>query len=164
MTFTPLLTPEIQANAARNKALTQPKEMNMNELLDDYTKATFPLEVMRPNGGHVRLLAAIGERIVGIIYHPGKDGKPDALSQVVDWDRFGVFGNGQYPTMDLPPPPAMVGKRIAELEDERASAQGRLDGMPDAPAEWRGIDERRIVEIDQTIASLRGCGELEQAA
>jgi len=29
MTFLPLLTPEIQANAARNKALTQPKEIKM---------------------------------------------------------------------------------------------------------------------------------------
>lgn len=128
------------------------------ELLDDYTKATFPLELPWGDHGKVRLLAAFENGVIGASYGTyERDGVTrETISQAIIWDGQGLFAEGQYEGMNLPPPPAKVAEKIAALEDEMASAQGRLDGMPDAPAEWRGVDERRIAAIIRQLSKLRG--------
>lgn len=128
----------------------------MTTLLDDYTKADFPLEVNWRGSGHVRLYAAFGDKVIGASYYPATDDCGESLAQVLNWDGQGVFANGQYPEMNLPPPPANVAERINKLKNEIASAQSRLDANPDAPQEWRSIDERTIKRCEDEIARLTG--------
>lgn len=130
-------------------------------MLDDYTKAEFPLDLEWKNGGRkVRLYGAMGKRVFGVSFRTYEvDGETfEELSQSLDWDGQGIFGSDpvQYSSMHLPPPPAKVAARVAELQDQIASAQGRLDGMPDAPQEWRTIDEKAIERAKAQIASLQG--------
>lgn len=130
----------------------------MDKLLDDYTKAEFPLDLPWKYG-RARLLAAFGDHVVGVILfvQTNDDGSERlSLAQVLNWDGQGKFAGGEYPEMNLPPPPAKTADRVAELRDEMANCQGRLDGMPDAPAEWRGIDERRIRSILAEIEKITG--------
>lgn len=130
-----------------------------NELLDDYTKATFPLELEWGGAGKVRLLAAFGDKVVGASYwsQENPDGTvTETLSQVLDWDGRGMFAEGAHPSMDLPPPPAIVGDRIAELRDKIASIRERLDAHPDAPTEWRSRDEEEVRFLERKIAELEG--------
>ncbi len=133
----------------------------MSELLDDYTKAAFPLEVAwPPNTLKVRLFAAFGDRVVGASYGTyERDGETvEWLSQVLDWDGQGKYGTSgaTYPDMDLPPPPARQAETIAVWEQEIAAAEARLSSAPDAPQEWRAIDERRITDLREKIARLTG--------
>jgi len=132
----------------------------VSELLDDYTKATFPMELTWSGCGKVRLLAAFQNRVVGVSYGTfERDGETvEYLSQVLDWDGQGKFGTGDnsYPDMDLPPPPAKQAECIAAWEEEIAQCEGRLKGMPDAPQEWRRIDESRIAHLRAKITELIG--------
>lgn len=132
-------------------------------MLDDYTKAEFPLDVRWRNGtSKVRLFAAMGGRVIGASFTERTDEEGNVVGEnfgiALDFDGLGRFGSepGTHPDMDLPPPPALVAAKIAELEDLIASAQGRLDGMPDAPQEWRAIDEKAIAAASAKIAILRG--------
>ena len=130
-------------------------------MLDDYTKAEFPLDLEWKNGGcKVRLYGTMGGRVFGVAFFTYEvDGETfEELSQSLDWDGQGIFGSDpvQYQSMHLPPPPAKAAAHIAELQDQIASAQGRLDGMPDAPQEWRTIDEKAIEQAKARIAHLQG--------
>ncbi len=127
----------------------------MTELLDDYTKAEFPLDIVRDSCVYVRLYGTMSGKVFGVTYFQYEGRKPE-LSQPLVWDAQGIYSSGEYPAMNLPPPPALAESRIAELEDEIAAAQGRLDAMPDAPAEWRAVDERRIASNQRTIKQLLG--------
>ena len=128
-----------------------------DHLLDDYTKATFPLELKWGGCGKVRLLAAFDDKVVGVSYwtYENPDGTvTETLSQVLDWDGQGRFAGGAHPSMDLPPPPALVAGRVAEMRDEIAAIQKRLDAYPDAPPEWRSKDEANIRHLERRIAEL----------
>jgi len=129
----------------------------MPELLDDYCKAEFPL-VIKQGPRFARLLGTIGGRVVGYTFHTREvDGEVvEIFSVSLDWNGDGTFSDGLFPDMNLPAPPAKRAERLVLLENEKASAQGRLDAMPDAPPEWRGIDERRILQINEEIAILKG--------
>lgn len=118
----------------------------MTELLDDYTKATFPLEVQWNDYVAVRLLAAFDNQVVGVSYYSfERDGEQvEYLRQALVWSGAGIFADGQYPEMNLPPPPAKCKDRVAEIEKLIVETQARLDQHPDAPAEWREADERRL--------------------
>lgn len=127
------------------------------ELLDDYTKADFPLDLPW-NYGRVRLLAAFGDRVVGAVCTVSKaeDGSEVlTFQQSLSWSGDGKYDNGNHPTMDLPPP-AAVANRVHELREEKARCQERLDAMPDAPVEWRSADKRRIASITRDLAQLTG--------
>lgn len=130
-------------------------------MLDDYTKAEFPLDLVWKNGGcMVRLYGVIGKRVIGASFRTYQvDGETfEDFGQSLDWDGQGIFGSDPiaYASMHLPPPPAKIAEKVAELQDRIASAQGRLDGMPDAPQEWRSIDERMIERAKAQIAFLQG--------
>lgn len=128
----------------------------MNDLLDDYTKAEFPLDLPW-SYGKCRLLGAIGDKVVGATCHITTHGDGSeilSLSQSLHWNGQGIYGSGEHPSMNLPPPPAKVAARVAELQDQIAEAQGRLDSAPDAPQEWRSIDERAITRNMAEIARL----------
>jgi hypothetical protein len=128
------------------------------QLLDDYTKATFPCEVTFGNGQKVRLYAAFGDRVVGVSYYSWeRDGEViETLGQVLDWDSQGRFGQSgaSYPEMDLVPPPAKLAEGIARFEAEIAKAQARLDANPNAPEAWRSVDQRLVREMHDRIENL----------
>jgi hypothetical protein len=131
------------------------------DLLDDYTKATFPFETtFGDDHQKVRLYAAFGERVVGASYYTYEhDGEvTESLGQVLDWNGQGKFGSPgtSYPSMDLAPPPAKMAERVAELQQIVAEVQARLDSNPDAPTEWRSVDEKRITDLERVIARLTG--------
>jgi len=130
------------------------------ELLDDYTKAQFPLVLKWGNGtANVRIVGACGDQVIGYSFSHYVDDSGDTieyLSQALVWNGQGIFAEGQYPNMNLPPPASRTAERIAILEDEMSVRQGRLDANPDAPVEWRTIDEHRIIAIKREIASMRG--------
>lgn len=130
----------------------------MTELLDDYTKATFPLELPWNGSGKVRLLAAFDGKVVGVSYGTyERDGETiEYLNQVLDWNGQGQFADNQYPEMNLPPPPAHTASVIAEYEDEIANLRERLDANPTAPKEWRSYDEANIQSLERAIAKLTG--------
>lgn len=134
--------------------------MTNPELLDDYTKATFPYEVKwDDDGGLVRLYAAFGDRVVGASYWvTERNGeRVESLRQALDWNGQGKFGTPDvsYPSMDLPPPPAKVGEHIARIELEIAEAEARLAANPDAPEAWRSVDERTVSKLRTSIDRLR---------
>lgn len=130
------------------------------DLLDDYTKASFPYETTFSCGQKVRLYAAFGDRVVGASYRTYElDGETvEYLSQALDWDGQGRFGRPgtSYPSMDLAPPPAKMADSIARFEAEIAEAQARLDANPDAPEVWRSADERIVRQLSDKIESLVG--------
>jgi len=145
------------------------------DLLDDYTKASFPYETtFGDDHQKVRLYAAFGDRVVGVSYYTyERDGEvSESLGQVLDWSGQGKFGSStdSYPQMDLAPPPAKVAERVADLQKIVAEIQARLDSNPDAPTEWRNLDERRVAGLGRVIARLTGSAAtvepsaLEQAA
>lgn len=133
--------------------------LNMTELLDDYRKATFPLEVNWGYYGSVRLLAGFENGVVGVTFYQSveDDGKViETLSQALTWDGQGIYADGQYPEMNLPPPPAHTQKRALELQDEIRVIQDRLDANPEAPPAWRIPDENRVKCLEKQIAKLIG--------
>jgi len=122
-----------------------------HDLLGDYTKAEFPLVV--DMGEHKAcLLAAVAGRVIGYSFYG--ETPEQGFSQVLDWDGQGIYSNGQFPQMNITPPPAKLMQHVAALVVEKGTAQDRLDAMPDAPAEWRDVDLRRIVEIDAELAKI----------
>lgn len=128
----------------------------MTKLLDDYRNAAFPLEINWQEYGAVRLLAGFDNGVVGVsFFSREEDGKViETFSQALTWDGQGIFGDGQYPEMNLPPPPATRHKRALELQDEIRAIQERLDANPDAPAAWREPDKNRIERIERQISKL----------
>lgn len=129
-------------------------------MLDDYTKAEFPLDLHWPNGNsRVRLYGTIGKRVIGASFRTYEvDGEIcEDFGQSLDWDGQGLFGSNadQYPTMHLPLPPAMRESRVTALQDEIDAARDRLNSFPDAPPEWRAADERKIASNEEKIAQIR---------
>ena len=127
----------------------------MTELLDDYTKATFPLDIDLGDMHHARLLATDGVSVVGVFWY-GDDFRIEAHA------HHAWRGDGRWladpnadAIMHLPPPPALVSARIAEYEAEIASCQARLDANLDAPEAWRKADEVCIGKLQRMIAALR---------
>lgn len=105
----------------------------MTELLDDYRKATFPLEVDWGGYGTVRLLAGFENGVVGVTFYQRieDDGKViETFSQALSWDGQGIYADGQSPDMNLSPPPAHKQKRALELQDEIRVIQDRLAWTP----------------------------------
>jgi hypothetical protein len=130
-------------------------------MLDDYTKAKFPLDVDWPNGGcKVRLYGAIGGRVIGAAFRAYEvDGELiEDFSQSLDWDGQGLFGGDptEYESMHLPPPPAVVEQRIIAMQDDLAIIRARLDQWPDAPDEWRKRDLEKVERLERQIAQLKG--------
>ena len=96
---------------------------------EDYTKATFPMDIKRPgigNTGWVRLYGAMQDKVFGIIWY-GETFETGYPSQAILWNGDGSYGDhkGHYPDMDLPPPPAHRSARIAELRADIANLQDR---------------------------------------
>lgn len=125
-------------------------------MLDDYTKAQFPLDVKWGNGTTVRLYGTMSGSVFGVSFFTREvDGETrEDFSQSLHWDGQGIYGGGGYPSMNLAPPPAAVVGRIAEIRTEIAAAQARLDAMPDAPVEWRRVDEANIDRLNKTLEQL----------
>ena len=123
------------------------------ELFDDYTKATFPLEIVWHENGKVRLLAAFANGVVGVSYHRDSDGT-EYLSQALNWDDQGRFAGGKYPDMDLPPPPGKANVVANEWQREADAIQTRLDANPDAPEAWRAPDEQRLAALLRKIGEF----------
>lgn len=119
--------------------------------LDDWTKAPFPVNVPRPNGGYL-LLGTLAGRVIGAQWHgTGLDEAGPSSVIACDWSGNGAFGvggvRGKYPTMELPPPPAHIGERVAEIDATIADLTERLAAHPLAPADWRAADEREIARL-----------------
>lgn len=122
-----------------------------------YRDVTFPFDTEISDGhAKVRLLAAVcneyNTHIIGYIYYG--DDPATSCSQVLEWDENGIFGGGQYPSMDLVPPPSAVEGRLAAINAELAELQKRLDDNPDAPEAWRSADERKIRGLKENLANL----------
>jgi len=125
-------------------------------MLDDYTKAQFPLDVKWQGGPTVRLYGTMSGRVFGVSFRTYEvDGEThDHFSQSLDWDGQGIYGGGGYPSMNLVPPPAAVIGHIASIRAEIAAAQARLDAMPEAPVEWRRVDEANISRLTKALEQL----------
>lgn len=129
-------------------------------MLDDYTKAEFPYEIPNWNGyGMVRLYGAFDNgRVVGASYwiSENEDGsQTEYLSQVLDWDGQGIFSRGQFDSMNLPPPPAKAAGRVKEISAQIAELEDRLSANPDAPVEWRSVDEAKIKSLREELSRLQ---------
>ncbi len=130
----------------------------MTDLLDDYTKAEFPLD-MPWRYGRVRLYEAFGDKVVGACFVVSTDLEGREVlnpQQSIIWNGQGIYAEGRHPEMNLPPPPAKIAENITAMQEQIEAAQARLDAMPDAPPEWRGVDERLIAHNEAAIEKLRG--------
>lgn len=132
----------------------------MTTLLDDYTKATFPLDVRFADRSQMaRLFCASASRVYGVSYYLGDDGQP-IWSQALDWAGDGSFGRdmgrGQYPSMDLEIAPMQREAHKDELEHTLSECALRLAENVDAPAEWRAIDEEKMAQARRELAQLNG--------
>lgn len=125
-------------------------------LLDDYTKAEFPFDLM-DGVTHVRLIASYGERVIGILWH-GDDIESAWSVSASIWNGQGLYeatgGKWGYPGLDIPPPPAMYQRRIEQLQEAIGAARDRLESFPDAPPEWSERDEAAIRRDEVQIARL----------
>lgn len=124
--------------------------------IQSYKDVSFPFDTEFANdGGKIRLLACVSNdyatHIIGYSYY---DDPLTNCSQVLEWDENGKFGVGQYPTMDLVPPPGAVESQLQALEAEIAEIRQRLDENPDAPEAWRSGDERRLGELQRKAANI----------
>lgn len=125
--------------------------------LADWTKApAFPLSVETAHGNKAILLGVIGKFVVGAFWHGDEPEKAWSV-QPLHWSGHGGYSDherGRNPTLDLPPPPAEVGKEIERLQLEQGEIQQRLDAHPDAPSAWRATDEAKLRHIADLLANL----------
>jgi len=130
----------------------------MTDLLENYSHATFPMEVQWGDS-RVRLMAGFPRHgkhgtVVGFSYNVDSEGN-EYVSQHLDWDGLGRFAEGLHSSMDLPPPPAIVDDSVQRLLAQMTIIKDRLSAFPDAPDEWRARDEQEIRAIERKIISLR---------
>jgi hypothetical protein len=122
--------------------------------IEDYRRATFPMDLTSPSGRSIRLLGVIGDRIIGAVWH-GESIETAWSVQALTWNGNGQYSDdGHYPEMDLPPPPSQRIAAIAALRQDIAIRQARLDANPDAPDEWRNTDMHQIRLAEAKIAAL----------
>lgn len=125
--------------------------------IETYADVTFPFDTRFANGGlKVRLLGrVVGSHkttIIGYYYHG--DDPTKSFGQVLNWDENGVFSEGLHPEMDIIPPPGAIAGRLSTLTTELTSIRDRLAANPDAPQEWRSVDEVCAEQIEKQLVIL----------
>lgn len=130
----------------------------MTTLLNDYTKATFPLEVETAAGGRATLFGVFNNLVVGAVWW----GENQETAWSVDgrvWD-----GRGRYKTtnpwtpsnLDLVPPPGLVGEEVALIRAEISRLEARISAHPAAPEEWMAPDRAKIKDLNDNLKRLEG--------
>jgi hypothetical protein len=114
---------------------------------EDYSQVDFPYETKTVKGTRALLFACINNRIIGCTTRG-----QSATAQ--DWSIDGVYMAEGPSILDLVPVPKVAARKAQELGAAIDEARARLEAHPDAPADWRAVDEQAIKEAGERLKSL----------